>query len=52
MVRRVRAPRVAEVVASAIRDDILSGRLTEGDVLPTDGVHAALRTAARAGSNA
>ena len=35
MVRRVRAPRVAEVVASAIRDDILSGRLTEGDVLPT-----------------
>ncbi|MCP9274456.1 FadR/GntR family transcriptional regulator [Mycolicibacterium arenosum] len=31
---RVRAPRVAELVASRLRDDILSGRLKEGDVLP------------------
>lgn len=31
---RLRAPRVAEVVASRLRDDILSGRLREGDVLP------------------
>lgn len=30
----MRAPRVAEVVASRLRDDILSGRLKEGDVLP------------------
>ncbi|KUI32278.1 FadR/GntR family transcriptional regulator [Mycobacterium sp. GA-2829] len=28
-------PRVAEVVAARIRDDILSGRLREGDLLPT-----------------
>lgn len=35
MRRRVRAPRVAEIVASRLRDDILSGRLREGDVLPT-----------------
>ena len=32
---RVRAPRVAEIVASRLRDDILSGRLREGDVLPS-----------------
>jgi GntR family transcriptional regulator, transcriptional repressor for pyruvate dehydrogenase complex len=31
----MRAPRVAELVASRLRDDILSGRLKEGDVLPT-----------------
>ena len=30
----MRAPRVAEVLASRLRDDILSGRLKEGDVLP------------------
>lgn len=34
-VQRVRQPRVAEIVASRLRDDILSGRLKEGDVLPT-----------------
>ncbi len=33
--RRIRQPRVAEIVASKLRDDILSGRLREGDVLPT-----------------
>ncbi|WP_076191013.1 FadR/GntR family transcriptional regulator [Mycobacterium sp. GA-1841] len=32
---RIRQPRVAEIVASKLRDDILSGRLREGDVLPT-----------------
>lgn len=32
---RIRQPRVAEIVASRLRDDILSGRLREGDVLPT-----------------
>jgi GntR family transcriptional repressor for pyruvate dehydrogenase complex len=32
---RIRQPRVAEIVASRLRDDILSGRLTEGDVLPS-----------------
>ena len=32
---RVRAPRVAELVAARLRDDILSGRLKEGDVLPS-----------------
>lgn len=32
---RIRQPRVAEVVASKLRDDILSGRLCEGDILPT-----------------
>lgn len=32
---RIRSPRVAELVASRLRDDILSGRLKEGDVLPT-----------------
>lgn len=31
---RMRSPRVAELVASRLRDDILSGRLKEGDVLP------------------
>jgi len=30
---RIRQPRVAEIVASRLRDDILSGRLKEGDVL-------------------
>jgi GntR family transcriptional repressor for pyruvate dehydrogenase complex len=33
-VNRIRQPRVAEIVASRLRDDILSGRLKEGDVLP------------------
>ncbi|MHC9293093.1 FadR/GntR family transcriptional regulator [Mycobacterium sp. LTG2003] len=32
---RIRQPRVAEIVASKLRDDILSGRLCEGDILPT-----------------
>lgn len=32
--QRIRQPRVADIVASRLRDDILSGRLTEGDVLP------------------
>jgi GntR family transcriptional regulator, transcriptional repressor for pyruvate dehydrogenase complex len=32
---RFRQPRVAEIVASKLRDDILSGRLKEGDVLPS-----------------
>lgn len=32
---RIRQPRVAEIVASKLRDDILSGRLREGDILPT-----------------
>jgi GntR family transcriptional regulator, transcriptional repressor for pyruvate dehydrogenase complex len=32
---RFRQPRVAEIVASRLRDDILSGRLKEGDVLPS-----------------
>ena len=32
---RIRQPRVAEIVASRLRDDILSGRLREGDVLPS-----------------
>jgi GntR family transcriptional regulator, transcriptional repressor for pyruvate dehydrogenase complex len=34
-VQRIRQPRVADIVASKLRDDILSGRLKEGDVLPT-----------------
>jgi GntR family transcriptional repressor for pyruvate dehydrogenase complex len=34
-VQRFRQPRVAELVASMLRDDILSGRLKEGDVLPS-----------------
>mgnify|MGYP000884516372 FL=1 len=33
--QRIRPPRVAELVASRLRDDILSGRLKEGDVLPS-----------------
>ena len=33
--QRIRQPRVAELVASRLRDDILTGRLTEGDVLPS-----------------
>lgn len=35
VVQRIRQPRVAEIVASQLRDDILSGRLKEGDVLPS-----------------
>ncbi len=34
-VQRFRQPRIAEIVASKLRDDILSGRLKEGDVLPS-----------------
>ena len=34
---RIRQPRVAEIVASRLRDDILSGRLKEGDMLPVAG---------------
>lgn len=33
--QRIRQPRVAELVASRLRDDILAGRLKEGDVLPS-----------------
>lgn len=32
---RIRQPRVAEIVASRLREDILSGRLKEGDILPS-----------------
>ncbi|UXA09914.1 GntR family transcriptional regulator [Mycobacterium sp. SMC-8] len=32
---RIRQPRVAELVASRLRDDILTGRLKAGDVLPS-----------------
>ncbi|MGE0215630.1 FadR/GntR family transcriptional regulator [Mycolicibacterium sp.] len=32
---RIRQPRVAELVASRLRGDILAGRLKEGDVLPS-----------------
>src|SRR5258707_9035567 len=32
---RIRQPRVAEILASRLREDILSGRLKEGDVLPS-----------------
>ncbi|CAN5673561.1 GntR family transcriptional regulator [soil metagenome] len=32
---RIRQPRVAEIVAARLREDILSGRLKEGDILPT-----------------
>jgi GntR family transcriptional regulator, transcriptional repressor for pyruvate dehydrogenase complex len=35
MTQRIRQPRVAELVASQLREDILSGRLKEGDVLPS-----------------
>ena len=31
----IRQPRVAEIVAARLRDEILSGRLKEGDVLPS-----------------
>jgi GntR family transcriptional regulator, transcriptional repressor for pyruvate dehydrogenase complex len=31
---RIRQPRVAEILAARLREDILSGRLKEGDVLP------------------
>ncbi len=34
-VQRIRQPRVAEIVASRLREDILSGRIKEGDVLPS-----------------
>jgi len=33
--QRFRQPRIAEIVASKLRDDILSGRLKEGDMLPS-----------------
>ncbi len=33
--QRIRQPRVAEIVASRLRDDILSGRIKEGEVLPS-----------------
>jgi GntR family transcriptional regulator, transcriptional repressor for pyruvate dehydrogenase complex len=33
-VKRARQPRLAELVAASLRDDILSGRLREGDLLP------------------
>jgi GntR family transcriptional repressor for pyruvate dehydrogenase complex len=35
VIQRIRQPRVAEIVASRLREDILSGRLKEGDVLPS-----------------
>jgi GntR family transcriptional regulator, transcriptional repressor for pyruvate dehydrogenase complex len=35
VVQPIRQPRVAEIVASRLREDILSRRLKEGDVLPT-----------------
>jgi GntR family transcriptional regulator, transcriptional repressor for pyruvate dehydrogenase complex len=34
-IQRIRQPRVAELLASRLREDILSGRLKEGDVLPS-----------------
>jgi len=34
-VQRIRQPRVAEIVAARLRDEILSGRIKEGDVLPS-----------------
>jgi GntR family transcriptional regulator, transcriptional repressor for pyruvate dehydrogenase complex len=33
--RQLRQPRLAEIVAAALRDDILTGRLKEGDSLPS-----------------
>jgi len=33
-VRQLRQPRLAEIIAASLRDDILSGRLKEGDLLP------------------
>jgi len=35
VLQHFRQPRVAEIVAAKLRDDILSGRLKEGDVLPS-----------------
>jgi DNA-binding FadR family transcriptional regulator len=32
--RQLRQPRLAEIIAASLRDDILSGRLKEGDLLP------------------
>jgi GntR family transcriptional regulator, transcriptional repressor for pyruvate dehydrogenase complex len=32
--RQLRQPRLAEIVAASLREDILSGRLKEGDLLP------------------
>ncbi|ULE33299.1 FadR/GntR family transcriptional regulator [Mycobacterium sp. IDR2000157661] len=32
---RIRPPRIAEIIAARLRDDILTGRLKEGDVLPS-----------------
>ena len=34
-VQRIRQPRVAEIIAARLRDDILSGRIKEGEVLPS-----------------
>src|ERR1700748_3750211 len=34
-IQRFRPPPIADLVASQLRDDILSGRLKEGDVLPS-----------------
>jgi DNA-binding FadR family transcriptional regulator len=34
LVRQLRQPRLAEIVAASLRDDILTGRLKEGDLLP------------------
>ena len=33
--QRIRQPRVAEIVAARLREDILSGRIKQGDVLPS-----------------
>ncbi len=33
--RQLRQPRLAEIVAAALREDILTGRLKEGDILPS-----------------
>jgi DNA-binding FadR family transcriptional regulator len=32
--RQLRQPRIGEIIAGSLRDDILSGRLKEGDLLP------------------
>jgi GntR family transcriptional regulator, transcriptional repressor for pyruvate dehydrogenase complex len=32
--RQLRQPRLADIIAASLRDDILSGRLKEGDLLP------------------
>ena len=32
--RQLRQPRLAEIIAASLRDDILTGKLTEGDSLP------------------